>query len=293
MTGLALAAALVFSSADAHLAYETARELSENHSPRDAGTLRCRLAAQYLYDRINANGPDAKIDKFTAAAPNGSKHFYNIESRYVSHPDNDWIVLMSHYDTKPGVPSQGANDGASTSGLLVALCGAVNAQRPDSINVLFLWTDGEESIVAYGPDDGFWGSRHAAQALKEEKLKISAAVCLDMLGDKNLNITIARNSAIRLKREFAAAARDIGLQDLLKAGKDAVKDDHVAFAECGFDAIDLIDFEYGSAPGLNDYWHTPEDTIDKISENSLLKSGRIAMAFLDRANRKAKKRKEK
>lgn len=293
MTALAIAAALVFSNADAHLAYETARTLSENHSPRDAGTLRCRIAAQYIFDRVNATGADARIDRFTAPTPKGTNAFFNIESRYFSRNGSEWIVLMSHYDTKSGVDSQGANDGASTAGLLVALCDAVNAQRPDSINVLFLWTDGEECMNAYGPDDGFWGSRHAAQLLKEEGLSITAAVCLDMLGDKNLNITMSRNSALRLKREFAAAARDIGLQGTLKAGKESVKDDHVAFSENGFDSIDLIDFEYGSAPGLNDYWHTPEDTIDKISRDSLLKAGKIVMAFLDRTNRKAKKRKEK
>jgi hypothetical protein len=40
-------------------------------------------------------------------------------------------------------------------------------------------------------------------------------------------------------------------------------------------AIDLIDFAYGSAPGLNDYWHTPADTLDKLSAESLDLFGRV------------------
>ena len=63
--------------------------------------------------------------------------------------------------------------------------------------------------------------------------------------------------------------------------EDLVKDDHVAFLEAGFKAIDLIDFDYGSAPGLNDYWHTAEDTVDKISEASLLKSGKLVCEMLN------------
>ena len=63
--------------------------------------------------------------------------------------------------------------------------------------------------------------------------------------------------------------------------EDLVKDDHVAFLEAGFKAIDLIDFDYGSAPGLNDYWHTEQDTVDKISEASLLKSGKLVCEMLN------------
>jgi len=55
----------------------------------------------------------------------------------------------------------------------------------------------------------------------------------------------------------------------------------VPFLSAGFKAIDLIDFEYGSAPGANDYWHTPQDTMDKVSEDSLLVAGRMAVAIID------------
>ena len=59
-----------------------------------------------------------------------------------------------------------------------------------------------------------------------------------------------------------------------------VKDDHVAFLNLGFRAMDLIDFEYGSAPGLNDYWHTEKDTMDKVSVKSLETAGRLLVEII-------------
>jgi hypothetical protein len=46
-------------------------------------------------------------------------------------------------------------------------------------------------------------------------------------------------------------------------------------------AIDLIDFKFGSAPGLNDYWHTTEDTMDKLSPESLEIIGRILACMIN------------
>ena len=60
-----------------------------------------------------------------------------------------------------------------------------------------------------------------------------------------------------------------------------VKDDHSAFLDLGYPAIDLIDFDFGSAPGRNDYWHTPADTMDKVSEESLLTAGRLAAELIN------------
>ena len=66
----------------------------------------------------------------------------------------------------------------------------------------------------------------------------------------------------------------------MKEVSDLVKDDHTAFLAAGFKAVVLIDFEYGSAPGLNDYWHTEQYTIDKVSEESLLTSGKLVIEML-------------
>lgn len=281
MTAFMLAAALVFAPADAQVAYKAAKSLVDECTPRDAGTPQAMRAAQHILDAVSSTGADARLDRFLAETPKGPRWFVNVESEYVSNRDAGWIVLVSHYDTKPGTGCPGANDGASTSGLLVSLSGVLFDQRPRGANVLMIWTDGEECMSEYGENDGLWGSRHAAEKLKESGRKVTGVVCLDMLGDKDLKVTIPRNTSPGFRRGVLKLAKAIGLGDKVASSEEMVKDDHVPFLSAGFKAIDLIDFEYGSAPGVNDYWHTTQDTMDKVSGDSLLVAGRLAVAIID------------
>lgn len=276
-----LAASLVFSQADANLAFKTATGLVENHTPRDSGTTRSMLAANYLLDAASAAGADVRRDMFVAKTPKGERRFTNLVASFKRNPDAPWVVLVAHYDTKTGVDCPGANDGASTSGLLVALAGVLYNHRTQNDNVMLIWTDGEECMNAYVEDDGLWGSRHAAKSLKESGVKVKAVICLDMLGDKDLHVSIPKNSSPALSKIALAAAKKAGVADKVSRIDLLVKDDHVPFLEAGFKAIDLIDFEYGSAPGLNDYWHTDKDTVDKISEESLFTAGKLVVGMLD------------
>ena len=276
-----LAASLVFSQADANLAFKTATGLVEKHTPRDSGTTRSMLASNFLLDAASAAGADVRRDMFIAKTPKGERRFTNLVASFKRNPDASWIVLVSHYDTKTGVDCPGANDGASTSGLLVALAGILCTHRAHNDNVMLIWTDGEECMNAYVEDDGLWGSRHAAKSLKESGVKVKAVICLDMLGDKDLHVSIPKNSSPALSKIALAAAKKAGVADKVSRIDLLVKDDHVPFLEAGFKSIDLIDFEYGSAPGLNDYWHTAKDTVDKISEESLFTAGKLVAGMLD------------
>ena len=281
MVSALLAASLVFSPADARLACTTAVQLVERHTPRDSGTTRSMLAANFLLDAASAEGADVRRDMFAAKTPKGERRFTNLVASFKTNPDAPWVVLVSHYDTKTGVDCPGANDGASTSGLLVALAGVLRANRPQHDNVMLVWTDGEECMNAYVEDDGLWGARNAAKALKESGANVKAVICVDMLGDRDLHVSIPRNSSPALSKIALLAAKKAGVADKVSRTDVLVKDDHVPFIEAGFKAIDLIDFEYGSAPGLNDYWHTAKDTPDKISESSLLVAGKLVIGMLN------------
>lgn len=283
MFGVLVAAALAFTPADAHLAYETADGLVSRHTPRDGGTVEGRRAALFIRDRAAEAGLTAGVDGFEAETEDGKHTFANVEGVWrCDDADAPWVVFISHFDTKPGVACPGANDGAATTGLLVALGRCVVRQRPKGVNVLFLWTDGEECRRAYGPKDGFWGSRHAATKLKASGRKVQGVFCLDMLGDRDLEISIPSNGSPALRRIVHRTAESLGLKDLVRDREYSVRDDHQAFLDAGFRALDLIDFDYGSAPGVNDYWHTGKDTMDKVSEKSLLTSGRLCLAVLER-----------
>ena len=187
-------------------------------------------------------------------------------------------MLVSHYDTKPGTNCPGANDGASTSGLLVGIANAFSGWTERKGNLLLVWTDGEECMERYAENDGFWGSKRAAAYLAETGRQVQAVICLDMLGDKDLSILVPANGTSALAKIAVHAARRIGSPNLVRLTDDLVKDDHVAFLDRGFKAIDLIDFSYGPD---NAYWHTPQDTLANISEASLLTSGRLVVEMLN------------
>ena len=188
------------------------------------------------------------------------------------------MVLVSHYDTKPGVDCPGANDGASTSGLLVGIANAFLGWPGRHGNLMLVWTDGEECFSAYGPGDGLWGSRRAAEHLASKERKVQGVICLDMLGDRDLAVSVPSNGSPALAKIAVHAASRIGKPGLVTAIDEAVKDDHVPFLEGGYSAIDLIDFSYG--PG-NSFWHTGKDTMENVSEESLLASGSLVAEMLN------------
>lgn len=283
---LALSAGIDFTEDDSRLAYETAAALVKECTPRNAGTLRGRLAANWLLDRASRTGADVEIDLFKDDTPDGEKNFANVivelKGTKTAAP---WIVIMSHYDTAPGIDRsyQGANDGASTSGLLVALTGAIRRAGAPADNIALVWTDGEECRKTYSANDGFHGSRHLVKSFREQNRAVKAAICLDMLGDRNLNIGLPENVTPALRSLVYESEKTCELSGVVSDMLGVkVKDDHSAFFDAGCPAVVLIDFEYGSAAGKNDYWHTVNDTIDKLSAESLLKSGRMVAVMLNR-----------
>ena len=102
-----------------------------------------------------------------------------------------------------------------------------------------------------------------------------------MVGDRHLTVTIPRNSSAPLVSIAFAAARAEGIRTQFELSPYATLDDHVPFLQVGIPAIDLIDFDYGSEPGRNDYWHTPADTLDKLAPESLAVVGRVAVRMLN------------
>ena len=274
-----LASGLVFTQADADLSYRTAKTLVEEHTPRDAGTIRGRLASNCILDAASAAGANVRRDCFTAKTPKGEKNFINLYAEFPSgDQDARWVILVSHYDSKSGIRCPGANDGASTSGLLVGLANAYSQWRSPKGNLMLIWTDGEECMESYGENDGLWGAKRAAEYVSSKGMQVQAVVCLDMLGDSDLAISIPANGSQALSKIAVHAARRAGYQGLVSLWDEHVTDDHVPFLQKGYKAIGMIDFSYGPS---NSYWHTQDDTMDKISAESLLKSGKIVAELLN------------
>ncbi len=271
-----------FTTADARLAYDTAAGLVRACTPRVSGTPEAVRAAAWLRARVGAG---ASVDLFRANIYDTTHDFANVLLEIPARdPAAPWVILLSHFDTAPNIKPrfEGANDGASTSGLLVALAHLLRrAPEKPRFNLLLAWLDGEECRIAYMPRDGFQGSKRLLEQTRRQKRAVKAVICLDMLGDRDLNIELPANSTPALRDATLRAAAAAGLSDRVTRN-DAilVKDDHSAFYDAGYPAIDLIDFDYGSARGKNDYWHTSADSLDKISAESLHAAGRLVVALL-------------
>ncbi len=280
----ASAAVVKFTTDDARNAYSIASEFVRDCTPRDAGTIRGRLAANWIMDRVSRTGVDASVESFKADSPRGMKSFANVVVEFKGTKSKaPWIVLVSHFDTPPGIGKgfEGANDGASTTALLVALAGSIRRAGPLPDNIMLLWTDAEECMVSYSENDGLQGAKHALKGFKDRKRAVKAAIGLDMLGDRDLHIRMPVNGTVKLQNAVFEAAKRAGLEGLVSIGTDVVKDDFSVFYDAGCPAVNLIDFQFGSAPGKNDYWHTVEDRMDKVSEESLLKSGMLVAELLN------------
>ena len=276
-------APLVFSAEQASNAWSNVTAFVTECTPRNSGTPGSESAAVWLHARLTEQGIDTVLDRFTDSTPRGPKPFFNVLASIHGKSDQ-WILLLSHFDTMSGISEsfQGANDSGSSTGLLLELAAALHAASPRKHNILCAFLDGEECMLAYSERDGFHGSKRLANMMRQQGRKIKAVILMDMIGDRDLKITIPRNSTADLRVLALQAAEATGDRDKIGLFDGTIYDDHQAFLDLGYPAINLIDFQYGSRPGENDYWHTTHDSLDKLSVDSLLVTGRIVMEMLNR-----------
>ncbi|MEI7899906.1 MAG: M28 family peptidase [bacterium] len=275
---------LTFTTAQAANALSNVVAFVSACTPRDGGTPGSEGAAVWLHSRLTRLGVPTTIDRFNDSTPEGQKPFANVLATLPGTGD-EWVVLLSHFDTKCKIANdfQGANDGGSSTGLLLELAAALHhTATPRRLNVLCAFLDGEECRLGYSDRDGFHGSKHLANAIQQQHKKVKAVILMDMVGDRDLKITIPHNGTARLRVLALEAAEATGDRAKIGLFDGIIYDDHQAFLERGFPAINLIDLVYGSRPGENDYWHTTHDTLDKLSADSLLTTGRIVMEMVNR-----------
>ena len=237
--------------------------------PRPPGSTAQRKQQKLITGELRALELDVVEDDFVALTPKGSVPMKNIIAKLPGE-GNRVVVVSGHYDTfhRPGLHFVGANDGGSSAGFLLALARILAAsERADSVWLVFF--DGEESTVSWRNNDHTYGSRRLAAKWSADGTasRIKALLNVDMIGDKNLRLTPEQYSTGWLMELVATTAEKLGYGSIFALRRPAyLEDDHVPFLEAGIDAADLIDFDYGPS---NSYWHTEEDTVDKISAKSL------------------------
>jgi hypothetical protein len=292
--GLLFAAPLT-SAAQAHFNGVKALEYTQQFVsigprwPTSPGHLKAEafLRNQFKHDQLEE-------DTFTANTPIGPVAMRNFIVRFPGKKDG-MIVLGSHYETNywlRNIYFVGANDGGSTTGLLLAIADQLRAEmahgksgKLEGYSVWLVFFDGEEAIQSWSSSDSTYGSRHlAAKWGRDGTLgRIKAFILADMIGDKDLDIQRESRSADWLVALMTQAANKFGYGHHFFQTESPVEDDHMPFVDRRVPSIDVIDLDYGPN---NSYHHTAQDTMDKISARSLTIDGDVFLETIRLINQR-------
>jgi len=277
---------------DGDRAFEQVRKQVE-FGPRPAGSAELEKTRNYMIDQLKSSGLRVTTDEFQATTPIGERKMVNVTAELPGE-SNDVVIISSHYDTKyfKNIKFVGANDGGSSTGALmeIARVMAASKQKP-KMTYWFVFFDGEEAFCFDWdechnpnpadprtplPDNTYGSRRYVAQLIEKNELKrVRAMILLDIIGYKNLSLGRDGMSTTWLLDTVWGTAKQLGYGNVFVDARESIgDDDHAPFLRAGVDALDII--QLSTYP----YWHTKEDTLDKISAKSLKTVGDAVLGSL-------------
>lgn len=285
--------------------------------PHPMGSARIKVLADYIDKEMASAGLEVKRQAFQAEVPDPELlgqaasmmrkstltfSFQNMTAKYASSSAEKCVYLVgSHYDSKrlEGATSIGANDSGSSSATLMELLRVIATTAPAlRCHVMGVWFDGEEAYLPSWDDglyrhpanqiDNTYGSRTFVSRLKpcDKSLclpdewggdKVEGLILLDMVGAPALSLTPETQSTPELMSLAQEIDKDIFGGALYKGNSPkSINDDHVPFLKAGIPAVNIIGFENLES------WHTPGDTIEKVSIKSMEQAAQLTDAMLRR-----------
>lgn len=248
---------------------------------RPSGSEAISRLRSWIVSDLKQNGGEISLDSFQAQTPKGPMPMVNIIVRYPG-TSGKAVVVTGHYDTKRIAMTHfvGANDGGSSTGVLLELAKSFShLKHEDDLYLVFF--DGEEAVIQWTDSDSRYGSQHLVSKWGSDGTlsKIKALINVDMVGDKDLDILNDGNSSQSLRDTVFEVASALGDSKYFLKEVAGIDDDHMPFVNAGVNAIDIIDFNYGPH---NSYWHTAQDTMDKLSPHSLQVVGDVVIGLVNR-----------
>ncbi len=241
--------------------------------PRTPGSDGSRRAQDYIRSQLQGVGCAVDEDDFHAQTPIGTVSMKNIIAK-APGTGHGIILLLTHYDTIQLKGFVGAEDGGSSTGLMLEMARLLCGEKgPNAVWIAFL--DGEEAFVNWqNEDDHTYGSRElaASMALSGDLKRIKAVILADMIGQTDLSIVKEGDSTKWLTNLVWNTAARLGYATIFLPRQTVISDDHDPFLDRDVPAIDIIDLD-----GYRPYWHTPLDTLDKISPRSLAIVGHVIL----------------
>lgn len=278
---------------DGARAFEHVRHLVEL-GPRPPASDAIRQAQSYITGQLKSYGCHVEEHDFHASTPLGDLPMTNVVVK-VPGTQPGIVLFATHYDTVRLPNFVGADDGGSGVGTMLELA-RVLCSRKGKLNTWIAFFDGEEAqgnwtdknSIQWTKINNTFGSREMAaeMALSGELKQVKAMILVDMIGPANLKIKrdIKPNSdsdslpgstpwLVNLIWEVAAR---LGYSDEFVDDRYLVGgDDHYSFINRGVAACDVIDFSVQDT-----YWHTPQDTLDKVDPRSLAIVGHVLVETL-------------
>lgn len=254
--------------------------------PRPAGSPEIEKARELIIAGLQRSGWEVSRQEFTEDTPRGPIRFVNLIGRFSptgarpAPTNTQQTIVCSHFDTKRFSTIQfvGASDAASSTGALIELARVLALDRALASRIELVFFDGEEALTQFTETDGLYGSRFYASKLREtgRAAQFKFGILWDMIGDKDLTITLPPDSPPELAKGIFEAADALGHRSHFSYLNRAIIDDHVPLNRIKIPTINLIDFDYL-------YWHTQDDTLDKLSPESLQKVGAVTLYHLRKA----------
>lgn len=260
-------------------------EKQVSFGPRPAGSQALAAARAHLTGVLQTNGWTVESQSFIAQTPHGALPMTNLVARFgapqAAPADTQKVIVGSHYDTKAfsTISFLGANDGASSTGALLELSRVLALDPALAAQIELVFFDGEEALQQFTDTDGLYGSRHYATQLRDSgrAAQFQFGVVWDMIGDKNLTVTLPLDSPKDLTQRLLSSAEALQNRGAFRIFDRPMLDDHVPLHLIArIPSIDIIDFEY-------DAWHTADDTLVQLSPESLQTIGAVTLHFLKKS----------
>lgn len=251
--------------------------------PRASGSDGVKRLREWMIRGLEESGWTVEQQTFVSVTPQGEVEFVNVIARFrggaeVVGGKGSRAIVCTHYDTKKfsTIEFLGANDGGSGTAGLLEFARALAAEPRLATRVDLVFFDGEEAVQQFSESDGLYGSRYFAQQLRQsgEAGRYGFAVLWDMIGDKQLGLTVPSDTPVELMRGLEEAAGRVGLSERVGRFSGPILDDHVPIQHiAGIPSIDLIDFDY--LP-----WHTADDGLDAVSGASVREVALMTLEML-------------
>jgi glutaminyl-peptide cyclotransferase len=260
-----------------------------NLGPRPSGSAELEKARELITASLRHSGWAVERQEFSDHTPRGPIRFVNLIARYPAPgaspaPGNtQQAIVCSHYDTKrfSTIRFVGANDAGSSTGALLELARVLALDPAFAEKIELVFFDGEEALVQFTETDGLHGSRFYAKTLRESgrAAQFRFGILWDMIGDRDLTVTFPPDSPRELAQGLFSAAEALGLRSHFGYLSHNILDDHVPLNTVArIPTIDVIDFDYLA-------WHSRDDTLERLSPESLQKVGAVTIYYLSQTLR--------